>query len=326
MTPIIPPPPKPTPHKPAATDQTPLPASVTLAAFLAAHRRAVLVDLTSTKGSTPREAGTFMLACETAIWGTIGGGQFEYMAIDNARALLAGTGSAVMDIPLGPEIGQCCGGRTLLTFTIVTSADAETLMARLKREEEVWPTVTLFGAGHVGLALARALLPLPFVVTVVETRADAIDDLPAATGRRLTAMPEAEVARIPQGGSAIILTHDHALDFLIAEKALARPDLAYVGMIGSLTKRATFAGWLKRQLAEAAGNGGGENAARNVGRDAGSDGDNRASVMLARLVLPVGGALVKDKRPAVIAAMVAAELLGVYAARQMVPAETATPA
>lgn len=267
-----------------------------------------------------------MLASETAIWGTIGGGQFEYMAIDNARALLAGAGSAVMDIPLGPEIGQCCGGRTLLTFTIVTSGDASTLNARLKREEDEWPAVTLFGAGHVGLALARALLPLPFAVTVVETRADALDDLPAATGRRLTPMPEAEVTRIPQGGSAIILTHDHALDFLIAERALARPDLAYVGMIGSLTKRATFAGWLKRQRAEAPEAAGSNDGGKTAVEDPGSVGGDDASVMLARLVLPVGGTLVKDKRPAVIAAMVAAELLSVYAARQMAPAKTATPA
>src|SRR3546814_2831524 len=96
-------------------------------------------------------------------------------------------------------------------------------------------------------------------------------------------MPEALVADIPAGGAAVILTHDHALDFLIAREALARPDLPYVGMIGSATKRATFANWLKREGA-----------------------DPR---LTDRLVLPVGGSAVKDKRPAVIAAMVAAELL-----------------
>jgi xanthine dehydrogenase accessory factor len=283
----------------------------TLPAFLAMHSSAVLVDLIETKGSTPREAGTFMLVSKTAIWGTIGGGQFEYMAIDNARALLAGAGTRAMDIPLGPEIGQCCGGRTLLTFTPVAADDAAMLTARLKREEEDWPAVALFGAGHVGLALVAALQPLPLAVTVFETRAEALADLPQAsadkqTARRLTAMPEAEVAGIPKGGAAIILTHDHALDFLIAEQALMRPDLSYVGMIGSLTKRATFASWLKRQRTE--------------------NGMEDAADMLARLTLPVGGAVVKDKRPAVIAAMVAAELLTVYAARLTDRARTAAPA
>ncbi|MGK6312548.1 xanthine dehydrogenase accessory protein XdhC [Neorhizobium sp. DT-125] len=261
-----------------------------LPTFLAAHPRSILVEITQAKGSTPREAGAFMLVTENAIWGTIGGGQFEYMAIDNARAMLAGGGESVMDIPLGPEIGQCCGGRTLLNFQLMTSALAETLESRLRSEEEDRPAIYLFGAGHVGRALSRALAPLPFAVTLIETRAEALEDLPADAERHLTAMPESFVEKIPANGAAIILTHDHALDFMIAGRALARADLAYVGMIGSATKRATFARWLKRE--------GGDDT------------------MLSRLVLPIGGGAVKDKRPAVIAALVAAELLATYAVRQ----------
>jgi xanthine dehydrogenase accessory factor len=261
-----------------------------LPTFIAAHPLIILVELREAKGSTPREAGTFMLVATKAIWGTIGGGQFEYMAIDNARAMLSGGGEAVMDIPLGPEIGQCCGGHTRLAFRPLTPELAEMLERRLRDEEDDRPAVTLFGSGHVGQALARALAPLPFAVTVVETRAEALEDLPAETETRLTAMPEAFVEKIPAGGAAIILTHDHALDFLIAQRALARTDLAYVGMIGSRTKRATFANWLKRE---------------GCGDD-----------MLPRLVLPIGGTAVRDKRPAVIAALVAAELLETYAARQ----------
>ncbi|MCJ9752047.1 xanthine dehydrogenase accessory protein XdhC [Neorhizobium sp. BETTINA12A] len=263
---------------------------LTLAGFITTHPKSVLVEIREAKGSTPREAGTFMLVAETAIWGTIGGGQFEYMAIDNARAMLAGGGEAVMDIPLGPEIGQCCGGHTRLAFRPLTPELAEALEKRLRNEEDDRPAVTLFGSGHVGQALARALVPLPFAVSVVETRAEALEDLPAETEKHLTAMPEAFVDKIPAGGAAIILTHDHALDFLIAQRALARADLAYVGMIGSRTKRATFANWLKRED--------------------GGDG------LLSRLVLPIGGTTVRDKRPAVIAALVAAELLETYAARQ----------
>ncbi|SFB46281.1 xanthine dehydrogenase accessory factor [Rhizobium sp. NFR07] len=263
---------------------------ISLAAFLAVHSQTILVELVEVRGSTPREAGTFMLVAKNAIWGTIGGGQFEYMAIDNARAMLAGGGEAVMTIPLGPEIGQCCGGRTRLSFAIVTPAVADTLERRLQDDDDSRPSVFLFGSGHVGLALARALAPLPFAVTVIETRAEALEGLPSEAARRLTAMPEACVADIPPGGAAIILTHDHALDFLIAQQALARSDLAYVGMIGSATKRATFAHWLDRQPGE------------------------DAEEMMARLVLPVGGSAVRDKRPAVIAALIAAELLHKLAA------------
>ena len=126
---------------------------------------------------------------------------------------------------------------------------------------------------------------------MVETRADALEDLPDETARRLAAMPEACVADIPAGGAVVILTHDHALDFLIAEQALARDDLAYVGMIGSATKRATFSHWLQKQT-------GTEDRATG-----------RSAVMMARLVLPIGGSSVRDKRPEVIAALVASELL-----------------
>ena len=258
-----------------------------LSTFLAAYPHSVLVEITQAKGSTPRELGAFMLVAEGAIWGTIGGGQFEFMAIDNARALLEGGGQVVIDIALGPEIGQCCGGRTTLSFTVLTAELAADLQERLMREDEGNPAVFLFGAGHVGLALARALAPLPLSVTVIETRAEALAALPVEERMktRHVAMPEAIVADIPPASAVVILTHDHALDFLIAREALVRADLAYVGMIGSATKRATFANWLKRESAD--------------------------SRLIDRLVLPVGGSAVKDKRPAVIAAMVAAELLAV---------------
>ena len=83
-----------------------------------------------------------------------------------------------------------------------------------------------------------------------------------------------------QMAAYVILTHDHALDFLLALEALARPDAAYVGMIGSRSKRATFT-----------------RLAREHGVDA------------APLVCPIGAGFPRDKRPEVIAAFTAAELL-----------------
>ncbi|EGL65653.1 xanthine dehydrogenase chaperone [Agrobacterium sp. ATCC 31749] len=258
-----------------------------LSTFLARPAPTILVEIEAVKGSSPREAGTFMLVSQEALWETIGGGQFEYMAIDHARAMLR-TGAAEdrMDIPLGPEIGQCCGGRTLIRFRLITAEIAATLEARLKGEAEQQPAAFIFGAGHVGKALADALSLLPLTLTVVETRESELRDIPAGIASILTPMPEAFVQKIPANGAAIIVTHDHALDFLIAKEALARDDLAYVGMIGSKTKRATFAHWLERE---------GEPPSR-----------------LAKLTLPIGGTGVRDKRPAVIAALVAAELLQAF--------------
>ncbi|KJF71038.1 xanthine dehydrogenase accessory protein XdhC [Agrobacterium arsenijevicii] len=262
-----------------------------LSSFLAQYPAAILVEIESVKGSSPREAGTFMLVSQEALWETIGGGQFEYMAIDHARAMLrSGAAEDRMDIPLGPEIGQCCGGRTLLRFRLITAEIAAALEARLKGEAEQQPAIFIFGAGHVGKALAQALSLLPLTLTVVETRENELHGLPQEVTSLLTPMPEALVTRIPANGAAIIVTHDHALDFLIAREALARDDLAYVGMIGSKTKRATFAHWLERE---------GEPPSR-----------------LKKLVLPIGGNGVRDKRPAIIAALVAAELLQAFSAAE----------
>lgn len=262
---------------------------LTVVDFLSDRRPCVLVEVVEAKGSTPRETGAFMLVSANGCCGTIGGGQLEYMAIDNARAILGGGGIAEMDIPLGPEIGQCCGGRTRLSFAKMTQALLHELCSRLDGEQASLPTIVLFGAGHVGRALAHALSPLPFRLTVIETRAEELQFLPPEICTRLTVLPEAEVDNMPAGSAALILTHDHALDFLIARTALTRTDLTYVGMIGSATKRATFAHWLKRE---------------------GEDED-----MMTRLTLPIGGKTVHDKRPEVIAALVAAELLTVYAQR-----------
>jgi xanthine dehydrogenase accessory factor len=227
-----------------------------------------------------------MLVAETALWGTIGGGYLEFMAIGHARRRLAGEDVAeTLDVPLGPEIGQCCGGRTLLSFRAIDATVTAELTHRLQREREAFPQVMLFGAGHVGLALARALQPLPLAVTLIDSRPEIDGTPPKGVTFRRVAMPEAEVARAKPGAAVVILTHDHALDFLITREALTRPDLAYIGMIGSKTKRATFASFLERE------------------------GMNRSA--LDRLTLPIGGGTVKDKRPAVIAAMVTAELLGV---------------
>lgn len=252
------------------------------ARFLDEDGAKVLVEVASVRGSAPREEGAFMLVSKDAIAGTIGGGQLEYLAIDHARRMLAGKGGeAQLSIPLGPEIGQCCGGRVDIAFRSVEPALKAELAARLARENESRPAVYVFGAGHVGHAIAAALSLLPLNVTVVESRAHELTGLPDNVRPQLAAMPESVIGGMPAGSAVLILTHDHALDFLIAAEALKRTDLAYVGMIGSASKRATFASWLKREA---------------------------PGTEIARLTLPVGGPL-KDKRPAVIAALTAAEII-----------------
>jgi xanthine dehydrogenase accessory factor len=258
---------------------------MTFESFLAHSGPSVLVEVIATKGSVPREIGTFMLVSADDMWGTIGGGNLEFAAIDKARGMLAsGAQSETMRITLGPDSGQCCGGVVDLGFSVADEATIASLGARLEKESKAFPDVFIFGAGHVGRALAVALKPLPFHTVVIETRREELADLDAEIETRLVAMPESLVGEIRTGGAVVILTHDHALDFLIGAEALKRDDLAYVGMIGSKTKRGVFANWLIRE---------------------GYDSD-----MIEGLVLPIGGRKLRDKRPDVIAALVAAELLG----------------
>ena len=256
--------------------------------FLAAHPAAIVAELAAVRGSSPREAGAFMLIALDATLGTIGGGALEYMVIDRARqALRDGVPAGAMDIPLGPEIGQCCGGRVTVSLRPVDRALARQLQQRLAAETEALPHVFLFGAGHVGRALAAALALLPVRVHVVDTRPELLAGLPAGVESTATALPEALIRKAPAGSSYVILTHDHALDFLIAAEALRRQDAPYVGMVGSRSKRGRFASWFRSE--------GGDAAA------------------LERLVLPIGGAAfpggIGDKRPEVIAALAAAEIL-----------------
>lgn len=255
-----------------------------LSSFLAGAGDAIVCELTSVRGSSPREQGTFMLVSASDLFGTIGGGALEYLVIEHARRLLAaGLASEAMDVPLGPEIGQCCGGRVGVTLSLLNTPMRAELTRRVAAEDAALPSVYVFGAGHVGRALAQILAMMPVRLSVIDTRREEIALLPPSITAQVVAMPEAVVRRAPAGSSFVILTHDHALDFLIAQEALARTDTAYIGMVGSATKRARFASWFT-----------------------GEGGDAAA---LERLVLPIGKQGLGDKRPEVIGVLAAAEIM-----------------
>lgn len=199
-----------------------------------------------------------------------------------------GSAAETLDLPLGPATGQCCGGHVVLRLE---RADAGTVAALEELERRVLaarPTLLLFGAGHVGRAMATAFAPLPLRLLWIDSRAQEFPEtIPAGVERILTDSPLDPLANAPSGSGYLVLTHSHALDFEIAEVALRRGDAAYVGMIGSATKRAKFERWF---------------LARGREVDA-----------LAGLTCPIGAALTGDKRPEVIAALAAAELLVAFA-------------
>jgi xanthine dehydrogenase accessory protein XdhC len=255
-----------------------------LGRVLTAGEGAVVVRVDRALGSTPRDEDAAMVVTAHDVTGTIGGGRLEWMAIARARDMLReGVALDALDVPLGPAVGQCCGGHVRLVLTRADARALAELEAREREEQRSRPSVVLFGAGHVGRALAHSLAPLPLNVTIVETRAEYLAGLPARMRLMESADAPADARAAAPGSAFIVMTHSHQLDYAIVEAALLRGDAAYVGMIGSTTKRARFGRWFAAR---------GGDAAR-----------------LAKLVCPIGDLGVRDKRPAVIAAFVAAEVL-----------------
>jgi len=303
----------------------------TIERFIAEHGAAALVTLAQAQGSSPREVGARMVVAPGgAFTGTIGGGALEWGALAEAQALLArrdGVAVARLDRALGPDLGQCCGGRVLLTIERFGASDRESIAPLAKSEREgVLTTISavggngrlvrrvaaerspgsaydvqpdgrvierfgeeptafyLFGAGHVGRALVTALAPLPFAVTWTDARPGAIPEMfPPNVAAIRDGEPVEMLARAPDGAFVAVMTHSHALDLDLVIAALQANRFAYVGLIGSATKRARFT-----------------SAMQKTGMAAG---------VVEKLVCPIGLTTIKDKAPAAIAASVAAQVL-----------------
>jgi xanthine dehydrogenase accessory factor len=259
----------------------------TASRWLAEDRPAVVVEVTEAKGSAPREAGTRMVVSATETAGTIGGGHLELKAIDAAREMLrAGdAGPRSEHYPLGPALGQCCGGAVTLGYQRL---DAATL--------ERWPLapplfhLQLYGAGHVGRAIATLLATLDVEVEWIDERED---EFPAATTLGTPWPPhirqvcvdtvEAEVRTAPAKAFYVVLTHQHDLDMRITEAILRRGDFGFLGLIGSKTKRQRFIHRFEQ---------------RGVPHEA-----------IARMTCPIGVEGISGKQPELIAVAVVAQLL-----------------
>ncbi|MES2153459.1 MAG: xanthine dehydrogenase accessory protein XdhC [Pseudomonadota bacterium] len=310
--------------------------------WVASDGPAVLVTVAMVEGSGPREPGARMLVGRS-LHGTIGGGHLELRAVEIARAMLAeGRQRQLERFALGPGLGQCCGGVVHLAFELADPAQAAILQQR--RADDSWRLVALdgaperslldahgtllagtqaplfarergthllqeqdgrrwlvdavlapraqlllFGAGHVGAAIVRALAELPCTVTWVDEREDMFPaQVPDNVTVEATDVPEAVVANAPAGASYLVMTHSHALDQRLCEAIMARADVGWFGLIGSRTKRKQF-----------------EHRLRARGVDA---------ARIDAMACPIGLPGISNKVPAVIAASVCAQLLGVWEA------------
>ena len=238
------------------------------AARLADERRDfVIVTVVARRGSAPRDAGERMLVTREDIVGSIGGGNLEYRAIEEARRLLnEGGKSKVLALSLGAALGQCCGGRVALHLEALF-ADA--------------PQIFLYGAGHVGGALARIIAPLPYRLTWVDSRPGQFPSAAEFPGAEFihSENPSDEAADAPAGAYHLVMTHSHQLDLEICEAILRRGDFGFLGVIGSASKAKRFFSLLHRR-----------------------------GLPAERMRCPIGG--FSGNHPAEIAAAVAGELVG----------------
>lgn len=300
---------------------------------IAAEGQAAMITLAAVEGSTPREAGARMIVTPAQAHGTIGGGNLEFLAIDQARRLLASDLHLLkQDLPLGPLLAQCCGGRVRLLIERVNAAnaswlhlaaEAETAGAsytligeiedgRLQRSfAREWPSnategaflfdragpalrrgdwtsivehirpvaahLYIYGAGHVGRALAHIAATLPFRLHWFDTRPEVV-----GADLRLTVRDDliTPATFAPTGSFHVVLTHAHELDYQLVRAILKGGQSGYCGLIGSATKRARFLSRLAKDGVDASG-----------------------------LTCPIGSGAIRSKLPAAIAVAVSAELL-----------------
>jgi xanthine dehydrogenase accessory factor len=291
-----------------------------IAQALEAGEPCAMVSVRKVEGSAPREAGARLVLNARGFHGTIGGGALEWRALAEAQKKLKGGRSlTITSHALGPELGQCCGGRvellteifdriSLAEVRILAKAErsgafatesrlcsdhvARSILARpvsrgeamIEQFGETRRPLYLFGSGHVGRALILALAPLPFTIVWVDSRANAFPSaMPANVEPVVAASPVEALASAPAGAFLLIMTHSHALDLAIVERALHDDRFPYVGLIGSECKKARFLSRL---------------------RQAGT-----AEARFSAFKCPIGVPGITSKEPAVIAAATVAELL-----------------
>jgi xanthine dehydrogenase accessory factor len=224
-------------------------------------------------------------------------------------------------IILGPDAGQCCGGIVEVVCELITpseaaimvgigenggaiarpfgsgkaaSAQPATMRLHVTGATEAreivepftrrGPALAIYGAGHVARALIPIVAGLDFDLTWVDVSADRFPDtIPETVAVLATPTPATCAAEAAAGAMHLIMTHDHDLDWAICHALLSRDDVAFVGLIGSATKRARFVQRFRRE--------------------------GLADDAVSRLVCPIGAPGIAGKAPMAIAVAVAAQLL-----------------
>ena len=190
------------------------------------RRPCAVVTVAATRGSVPREAGSKMLVyADGSVSGTIGGGKFESLVVEEASTAIRQKQPLLKTYPLhemaSDSFGAICGGE--VTVLIEPQQVAESLF--------------LVGGGHCAQAIARLASECGLLVTVIEDRSEVTSGLPAAIAVRDIDAPAFIRGREWKRDEAIVMvSRNYALDREALAAALEISEVGYVGMIGSRRK------------------------------------------------------------------------------------------
>jgi len=181
-----------------------------------------LCILTETKGSVPRKAGTKMLVTdEGKIYGTVGGGSIELKIIELAKQIIAKNQVGKYSFNLETEAEMHCGG--------MVEVYIEPLLPK--------NDLVIFGAGHVGLALANLANDFGFCISLVDNRKFLLEG-PGEKGFKIIEGDFVQVANeliTNRNTFLVVATPKHEYDEAVTGILGAKPG-KYLGMIGSRKK------------------------------------------------------------------------------------------
>jgi len=247
----------------------------------------ILATIIETKGSVPRNENVSMVVSSSEQYGTIGGGELEYQVIKESNDLLnnLNCNQKIIELPLGPALGQCCGGFVKIQLSKFNNGIKLLLKHDLKEQIiNQNQNLYIFGAGHVANALLSKLDGVGFNIFIIDSRENFISKINADFVFPILAKDHTIIIKnSPSKSFYLVLTHSHQLDLSICDSILKKNDFTFIGLIGSKTKKIRF----KKRLIEI--------------------GHNENSI--DKIECPIGIQGIEGKEPDVIAISIIARLL-----------------
>ena len=246
----------------------------------------IMIKIIETKGSVPRNKNVYMVISNNKQFGTIGGGELEFRATNEAKKLLKNNlKKNILKYPLGPSLGQCCGG--YLKIELNKFSSGKKLIEKLDLKNYILKennNLYIFGAGHVSKSIINKLDGVGFNIFVIDSREEFLSQINNEYIEKIFAKnPEIIIKNTLPNSFYLVMTHSHQLDLLICSHLLNINNFTFLGLIGSKTKRERF----KKRLNE-------------LGYD---------NNLIQKIECPIGINSINGKEPDVIAISIIGRLL-----------------